>query len=402
MAISVVTFAMTSRALGSAGYGAYGLALTYAAFAGIILDAGLDTHVVTKLAWVHRDPARDPEARRLVSEATLVRLVVGTLATGAAVVICVFLRYPIEVVVGTGILAGTTMANAAAALLSDVFQSILDVRPAVAAAFVSRMVTAGLTVALFLAHALTIWTLLVATVAGTTISVALALSIAYARAFRYTRPSVRLSWFLYRATAPLAAWVILGQIVHRADAIILSVVPLDASFNMTNQQAVGIYVAAYKFFDLSNVLPGYVVATLMPTLASLASERTAFDSYLLRWIPRMALLALASSIGLAIMGGPVLLALSGPDFAPSAPIVVVLSAAIGLAFMTSLLFVAIVALGRRRSLVVLYLAVAIANVFGNFAIDGHWAYWGAAWLTVASQLLLCLGMIWLLKDVVRR
>lgn len=72
--MSVVTFAMISRTLGSAGYGQYGLALTYAAFVGIFLDAGLDTYVVIELARAGGQPACDASARRLVSDAALVRV----------------------------------------------------------------------------------------------------------------------------------------------------------------------------------------------------------------------------------------------------------------------------------------------------------------------------------------
>jgi len=203
------------------------------------------------------------------------------------------------------------------------------------------------------------------------------------------------------ATAPLAAWVLLGQIVHRADAIILSMVSLNPSLHLTNDEAVGIYVAAYKFFDLSNALPGYVVITLMPRLAAMAHDRPAFDAHLSRWIMRMAGMGVVVAVGLAALGGPALLFLSGPAFGPSAPILAILSIAIGLAFETSLLFAAIVALGRRRSVVVLYMVVAVANVIGNFALDPQWAYWGAAWLTVVSQVIVCLGMLWILRDAVR-
>ena len=398
---SVVTFAMISRTLGSAGYGQYGLALTYAAFVGIFLDAGLDTYVVTELARAGGYPASDGSARRLVSEATLVRILIGMLATGAAIGLAVAVGYPVEVVAGIAILSGTTLLGAVAALLGDVFQAVLDVRLAVAAAFLSRVLTAMLIVALFVARSLTIWTLFSVTVVGAVASVVLAIAVAYWKGFRFTLPSLARGVHLYQATAPLAAWVLLGQIVHRADAIILSLVSLSPSLHLTNEETVGIYIAAYKFFDLSNALPGYVVVTLMPRLASMARDRDAFDTYLGRWIPRMAGMGAVVAVGLAVVGGPALLLLSGPAFGPSAPILAILSIAIGLAFETSLLFAAIIALGRRQTVVALYLVVAVANVIGNFALDPQWAYWGAAWLTVVSQAILCLGMLWILRDAVR-
>jgi O-antigen/teichoic acid export membrane protein len=226
--------------------------------------------------------------------------------------------------------------------------------------------------------------------------------IAYRRGLRLVLPSPRGVLVLYRSTASLAVWVVLGQVVYRADTIILSIIPLDRSLNLTNEEAVGIYTAAYKFFDLSYTLPGYMIMTLLPILASLAADRPAFDRYFGRWLPRMSLLGLAVAIFMAILGGPVLLVLSGSSFAPSAPIVVVLSGAIGLSFVTAVLFSAIVALERRQSLVVLYLAIAVGNVAANVALDRWWGYWGAAWLTTISQGITLLGMVWILRDVLGR
>lgn len=148
--------------------------------------------------------------------------------------------YPVEVVAGIAVLSGTALLGAIAALLGDVFQAVLDVRLAVAAAFVSRVLTATLIVALFAARSLTIWTLFAATVAGAAGSIVLAVVVAYWSGFRSMRPSFTRGVQLYRATASLAIWVLLGQIVHRADAIILSIVSLTPSLHLTNDGAVGI------------------------------------------------------------------------------------------------------------------------------------------------------------------
>lgn len=141
--------------------------------------------------------------------------------------------------------------------------------------------------------------------------------------------------------------------------------------------------------------------TLMPRLASIVRDRDAFEANLSRWILRMAVMGVAVGLGLAAVGGPTLVLLAGPSFGPSAPILAILSIAIGLAFEKSLLFAAIISLGRRKAVVALYVVVAAANVIGNFALDPAWAYWGAAWLTVVSQLRLCLGMLWILRDAIR-
>lgn len=398
--VSLGTFALITRSLGTSGYGAYGLALTIAAFVGIALDAGLDTYVVNALARSGPNVLELRSTRELVSEAALLRVLLGFLATAVAEILCLLVGYPPEVVVGVVAVSSSALLNSICSILSDLFQARLDVRLAVFSSFVARLTSAVFIVWFAAEGALTIWAVLGATVVGSAIALALVVLIAYRRGLRLAVPSPRRSLVLYRYTAPLAAWVVLGQIIHRADAIILSIVPLDRSVGLTNQETVGIYVAAYKFFDLSNALPGYLVVTMLPVLAVLSADGPALRTYLRRWLPRMSFMGLGVGTAMAILGGPVLLFLSGPSFSPSAPIVIVLSGAMGLAFVTSLLFAAIVALGRRRSLGVLYLAVAVGNVAANFILDRWWAYWGAAWLTTISQALILLGMVWILRDLV--
>lgn len=399
----LVTFAMSTRALGADAYGAFGLATTYAAFVAIILDAGLDTHIVNDLAVAGEASPRSAKAHRLVSEAAVLRCGLWLVATGGAMAIGALGEYEPLVMVGVALLSVSALVGAVGMLVADVYQAALDVRIAVLGSFLTRMASVGLISGLYLVHLLSVESLLIVTLISGVAGFGAVLAIAMHQGFAFQRVSVRGSLRLYSATASLAIWVILGQVVYRADVVVLSLVRLHPSLGLTNQRAVGIYVAAYKFFDLSIGLPQFIVISLMPRLARFAaSDLGAYSAYLRRWLVRMG--AMGTSVGLAFaaIGGSALGLIAGPSFARSEPIVAILAGAMPFAFLTSLLFAAIVAIGARMRLVVFYLAVALFNVGANIILTPEWGYWAAAWLTTLCQAILAIGMAAILWRAMER
>lgn len=389
----LVTFAISTRALGAEAYGAFGLATTYAAFVAIILDAGLDIHVVNELAATGAASPRSAQARRLVSDAVLLRCALWLIATVSAMMVGAVVGYAPIVMLGVAMLSANALIGAVGMLVADIYQAALDVRIAVLGSFLSRAIATVLLVGLYLAHLLDVESLLVVTLISGIGGLGAVLVIAIHQGLAFQRPSVGRGWHLYSASASLAVWVVLGQVVHRADVIVLSMVPLDASLGLSNQHAVGIYVAAYKFFDLSIGLPGFIVISLMPRLAHFAAtDRAAYWSYLRRWLGRMGAIGIGVGVVFAVAGSSALLFIAGPSFARSGPLVAILAGAMPFAFLTSLLFAAIVAIGARRRVVLLYFSVALFNVGANVLLAPKWGYWAAACLTTLCQAILTVGM----------
>lgn len=222
------------------------------------------------------------------------------------------------------------------------------------------------------------------------------------RGLRLLAPSGSRAWRLYRAVAPLAAWVVLGQIIHRADAIILSILPLDASLGVGNAEAVGTYAAAYAIYELSVILASFVVASLMPRLAVLAkAQDEGFSAYRDAWLVRMTALGLGVAAIFLVAGGPALVLVAGQGLGAAAQLVPVLAVAIPFVFANALLFSALVAMDRQAGMAVVYAAVAAVNVIANLALVPQHGYWATAVVTVVSQVLLAAGMAVLLYGASR-
>jgi O-antigen/teichoic acid export membrane protein len=390
-------FGMSARALGADGYGEFVVAVTYAAFVGIVLDAGLDTYLVKELAASGAASTRSFVAQRLVSDALLLRVTLAAVATSAAVGAGMVVGYDRAVVVGIAVLSLNALLGAVGMLVANIYQAAVDVRVTVLLWFVTRAVSTGLVAWLFITEALDLESLILGTLFGGVAGAVTVLLLGYRRGLRLQRLSGSRSRRLYRTVAPLAAWVVLGQVIHRADAIILSVVPLDPGLGVSNAEAVGTYAAAYKLYELAVILASFVVVSLMPRLAVLArTEPAAFAAFKNAWLIRMSALGLGVAALFLLFGEPALVLVAGDDLGAAAQLVPVLAVAIPFVFANALLFSALVALERQAGMAVLYAAVAAVNVVANLLLAPRFGYWATASVTVMSQVLLTAGMMALL------
>lgn len=398
LAVGIVTFALAGRALGAQQYGELATALTMSGLAAVALDGGIDTFVVTKLAASRDADPRSRHARQLVSDAVLARTAVGILAVAAALLVSLLFGYGPTLVLGVLLLSLAALTGAVGTIPLDIYQARRDMIPSTVVGLVGRILSALLVLSLFGAGSLTLVGMYLTVIAGSAATVLATVAWLRTTGFALSLPSVTRARALQWAALPLATWVILGQVVHRADILVLSAVPVGVSTGFTNESAVGIYSAAYKMYDLSIGLPGFLLATLLPTMAALhATDVQGFVRYFSGWTVRAVGLGLVIAVAVALVGGPAVVLLAGSSFTKSATIVPILSLTIPFAYGTTVLYGALVAIDRTRGLVGLYLGAALFNVCLNVLLAPRYAVWSAAWLTVATQVLLLLGMAWMLR-----
>ncbi len=398
VAIGVVTFSLASRALGAQQYGALATALTVSGFAAIALDGGIDTFVIRRLAATRDANPRSARAQELVSDAVLARLALGLVAVAGALAASVLFGYARLVLIGVLLLSLATAAGGIGMLPLDIYQAGRDMIPATIIGALGRMFSGLLVVALFATGSLGLGAMYATVIAGTLGTILGTAAWLRRSGFTLRVPSAARARALQRAAFPLAVWIVLGQVVHRADIVILSAVPLQPSMGLTNESAVGIYTAAYKMYDLSIGLPGFLVATILPTMAALfAVDTSRFARYFAAWVAKATGLGILAAMVIGVLGGPAVVLLAGSGFGLSAPLVPVLALAIPFAYGTSVLYAGLVTSDRLRGLVGLYAFAAVFNITLNLILAPRFAFWSAAWLTVITQILLFIGMTMLMK-----
>ncbi len=172
-------------------------------------------------------------------------------------------------------------------------------------------------------------------------------------------------------------------------------------FSIAGASAAGYYGAVYMILDRAHVVPVSVMTTLAPVTASAWPHRR--DRLL--QVVRLAaeFLAIASLGGLAVAivaAEPIVTLLFGDDFAPAAPALPVLGGAFVLICFTYLTGNLLLVLGLTRKMVTVALLAFAANLIGNVLLIPTHGFMGAAWVVLATELVVVLASVWFIARVI--
>ena len=190
--------------------------------------------------------------------------------------------------------------------------------------------------------------------------------------------------FALHGTLPFAASMGLAVIYGSAD------VTLVAYF--LGPQAAGYYAPAATLVATLYLIPTAAYYVMLPVL----SRAHAADGALARRLARRmvagsAALGVALAAPLALLAGPLIRLLYGPEFAPAAEVLTILALVLGLHCVSFSLGAILAAVGRQGPRVAVQGVVAALNVGLNLLVIEQWGITGVAWVFVASEVILGIG-----------
>ncbi|HWI74479.1 MAG TPA: oligosaccharide flippase family protein, partial [Baekduia sp.] len=204
--------------------------------------------------------------------------------------------------------------------------------------------------------------------------------------FRPPRATIK---SLIRVGAPLGAAGLLIVAYARIDQIIV--------FEQAGAQAAGFYGSAYRILEQVHFVPGAVITTIAPIVAALwLTDR----ERMLRVATLAAeLLAIGSLGGLAfaIVGAdPFMRLIFGDEFAPAAQALPVLAGAFVFICFGYLVANLLLVVGLAKRQIVVGLVALALNVAGNLILVPKYGFMAAAWMTLATELVVVgLGFVFL-------
>lgn len=376
--IGLVVIGMLTRYLGEKGFGQYTTVMAYLQMFGVIVDMGLYVMLVKKIS------EEGVDEQYTASNIFTMRLISAVVFLGIAPLIALMLPYATEVKIGIAI---TTVAFLGVTLnqaLSGIFQKHLKMYRVSIAEVLGRLVLLGITWWVVQSGLGLPW-VMVAVVAGSAIN--------FIATYVYSRSLVKLRLIfdfpywrtIIRETWPIALSIVFNLVYFKADTVILSLMRPEAD--------VGIYGSSYKVLEVLTTFPAMFAGLILPLLAAAWSlgDKERFKQVLQKAFDFLIMIALPLIGGTWVLARPVMKLITGEGFADSGPILQILIVATATIFIGNLFGNSVVAINRQRTMMWLYLGVAVVSLSGYLIFIPKFSYFGAAAVTVGSEVLITIS-----------
>jgi O-antigen/teichoic acid export membrane protein len=369
---SLAFYVVMARQLGSAGFGDFMFALSLTILLTSLAGFGTDS-LLTRLV------AQDREAlHRLFWNAVALKLVLGTVLAGTALLVAVLGDYSPAVQATVAVLGAASIAELVAKSIAATFLAYDDLRPVAAGLILQRFSTAGAGIAALLSGA-GIVTVSVIYLAGSLLGL---LYVVRALARMDIRPRREVSFARARRVAadaaPYGMKLIFTTVIFRVDATILSL--------MKGAEATGLYSAAYRALESTLFVAYALEAALFPTFARLRRTSTPTLGEMFE-IGQKLVVAIMAPAGMAFLlyGREILELLYGAEFAAGATAMQWLGGATALYGVSLMSGSVLLAGGRAKVMAWATGAIMVENIVLNLIFIPAYSLEGAAAVTTVTE-----------------
>lgn len=393
VALSLIGIGLIARYLGKEGFGSYSLILAFLYVFDNLADLGLYSLMVREIS----KPGADE--KKVASNIFTVRIIALLIFLSIASIMIWFFPYSHQVKTGTLIAAVSFLFLSIGQVLMGIFQKYLRTDRAAIADVVGRIVQL-IFVVLFIKFSAGLYGIILALILGCFINFVLL--------FIFARKHVLFGlefdfpyWKkIIKATLPIAASIVLTLIYFKIDSIFLSI-PIINRYSPSPISDVGIYGIAYKILEGLIFFPAMFVGLIMPLLSGSAFvEPEKFKQVFQKALDVLVLFIVPLIIGLLMLSLPIVVLVGGKDFSGSAPVLSVLSFAIGLIFLGNLFGNSIIALDKQKIGAWIYFGGMIFNIVTNLIFIPKYRYVGAAATTLATEFLVTVLMLFLISKTI--
>jgi O-antigen/teichoic acid export membrane protein len=381
LALGVVVTALVVRALGRAGYGQWSTIFIVLTLIGYLANFGMESVALREAA---RDPEREHEWIGAVMMLRMIVLGPVILASIAAIVV---LHQSHQMLVA-GLILIVTMPFSGVGALQLIFQ--LRVKNLVPMLVLTlRSVLWAIAVAIIYARGYGMVALAIAMSATNTIGSIVQAVAALRLADRWPRPSRVQLGPLVRAAVPIGISGVLIIAYARLDQVIV--------FSVVGSGAAGLYGSVYNVVDQAHFVPISILTSLAPVMAAAwPSDRARLLRTARLTGELMAIASLGGLVFATVAATPLVRLFFGSEFLRAAPALPVLGGAFVFICFDYLNGNLLVVLGKQWALLRISLIALVVNVAGNLALVPSTGFMGAAWMTLATEVVVFGASLWLI------
>lgn len=383
MALALVIIRIVADYLKEGGFGDYTIVLTFVYIFSVIADLGL-------YSIVARDISREgADERKIVNNAFTLRVVAGLFILGSAYFFSLPFPYSSDVKTGIAIAAAGYWMLSNLQVVTGLFQKHLAVDRLAVAEIVGRVVQLAC-IWYFIENDLGFLYVVAAIFFGSVAN--FILMIVFASKYVKIGFEFDLQFWkkLLKESVPLAVAAILVLIYFKLNLIFLSL--------MKNREAVGVFGLSFKIMENLIFFPSMIVGLTMPIMSRYVfADREKFRSIVQRTMDFLLIGVVPLIVGTVMTSEKVIRLFSSSGFEDSPKVLGILMIALGFIFFGAVFSNIIIVANRQSDLAKIYLAGSIFNVAGNIILIPTYSYFGAAYVTVATELLVTALMIFVIK-----
>lgn len=374
VALGFVVVALITRYLGPTTYGHYVLLLAFGAIVQLVADGGL-------YLTLTRDYGQQQPSGKffLLSNIVSLRFILLVIFFAVGAIVTLFIPAFQGLFAGYFIIAIGLIFQSLSQLLLSMYQHYQRIWLTSVSDIVGRLVQLACIVMIG-AVGITITTAAAAFALGTAVTFMLYQTLLPRNVrWRPTYDGERWRQLLV-VSWPLGAMLLLNAVYFRVDSVVLAV--------FRDPAEVGWYGLAYRIIESSLFFPAMLGALLLPRFseAIAAGQLNRAGKYLAEGLQIIIPLAMLAVVLLLMTSRELVVFISGPDYLPAAQPLVILSVALATMFVGNLFGFMLVALKRQKTLLYLYLVLALCNTGLNVLLIPVWGMTAAAVTTVVTEL----------------
>lgn len=380
--LGLFAIAIMTRYLGQEGFGQYTTVITFLSFFGIIADLGLTLVTVQMISQLNINQDK------LLSNLFSLRFFSAIIFLGISPIAVLFFPYPPLIKIGVSIALLSFLFNALNQILVGLFQKNLRMDKTSIAEIIGRVaLLLGIIIVARSNYGL------VGVLWASVISSGINFLIHYFFSFKFAKIKFSFDINIWKEiihkTWPLAITIFFNLIYLKADTLILSLIK--------TQSDVGLYGAAYRVVDVLITIPFMFVGIILPIITAQWAEnnKEKFNNICQKSFDAMSILAVPLVVGTQLTARPIMTLIAGKEFAGSGNILQILILATGFIFLGSIFTHGIIAINKQKNIITAYIFTSITAVVGYLIFIPKYSYFGAAWMTVYSELAIALSSAYL-------
>ena len=376
-----------ARYLGTSGFGILSFALAFSGIFVIIVDLGLSMLTV-------REVSRDKSlAGKYLGNTILLKIILAILMLFLILLVVKIVNYPQETVNVVYLIGFALIFGSFSSIFNSIFQAYEKMEyQSYGQIITSFLMLLGVLIAIYLELGLYAF----ASIYFIVNLIVLIYSL-FICSWKFVLPKIEIDtefWKLIIFEAlPFGLTSIFVVIYYYVDTVMLSILIPNSN------SIIGWYSAAYRLVTPLTFIPGIFFTSVFPVMSNFyGKSETSLKFAFERSIKYMLILGIPIATGITILANKIILLIYGQTYFPSVIALQILIWTVPLIFIDSAFAYLFSSMNKQATVAKIMGIVALFNILVNIILIPLYSYIGASIVTLASDLITLILMIFVLSD----